>query len=155
MAVPPSKTIGRAPQDILGGLILLMIGALALYLVRELPATSRIGFASGTAPRLFAYALLGLGTILMVLGFFKSGPGIDKPSLRGPLAILGSIVFFALAIRDLGLAVTGIPMVMIATAASPGYRWREAVLFALAMTVFCALLFPFALGQPIPLWPEF
>lgn len=203
----------RSPQDIVGGLTLIVIAVLALYLVKDLPASSRVGFASGTAPRIFAYALILLGAVVTLGGWLKEGPGVDRPAigtailaafagaislvavilmkmslgtiamvailvvlalialfvlarldgfpndnrfaLRGMIAILGSVLFFAFAIRDLGLAVTGIPMVMLATAAAPGYRWKEAIAFAIGITIFCGLLFPFALGQPIPLWPTF
>lgn len=145
----------RSPQDIVGGLALIAIAVLALYLVKELPASSRVGFASGTAPRLFAYALILLGGVVTITGWLNEGPRIDKMQWRGPITILGSVLFFALSIRTLGLAVTGIPMVMLATAAAPGYRWKEAIIFAIGITIFCGLLFPFALGQPIPLWPTF
>lgn len=145
----------RSPQDVIGGGVLMLLAVFALYLVNDLPASGRVGFASGTAPRLFAYALLVLGGLIVVLGWLKEGPSLDKMSWRGPLAVLGSILFFAVSIRTFGLAITGIPMVLISTAAAPGYRWKEAILFAFGITAFCALLFPYALGQPIPLWPTF
>jgi putative tricarboxylic transport membrane protein len=147
--------VAKSPQDILGGLALVLIALVALYLVRDLPATGRVGFASGTAPRLFAYGLLALGAYITVMGFITEGPGIEGFPLRGPLAILGSVLFFAISIRTFGLAVTGIPMVMMAAMATPEGRWKESLLFAICMTAFCALLFPVALGQPIPLWPTF
>ncbi len=47
-------------------------------------------------------------------------------------------------------------MVLMSTAAArESYRWKEALLFAVGITTFCAFLFPIALGQPIPLWPTF
>jgi hypothetical protein len=64
-------------------------------------------------------------------------------------------VFFALLIRTLGLVFTGIPMVILASLATDDGNWRESILFALAVTGFCALIFPILLGQPIPLWPRF
>ncbi len=143
----------RSPQDILGGLFLILLSLFALYLVKDLPASGRVGFASGTAPRIFAYALMALGAIIMVAGWLKEGPSLEKMSWRGPVTILGSVLFFAFAIRTFGLAVTGVPMVLLATAAAPGYNWKEAILFAVGITIFCGLLFPYALGQPIPLWP--
>ena len=145
----------RSMQDVVGGLALVLIALVALYLVRDLPATGRVGFASGTAPRLFAYGLLALGAYVAIAGFLKEGPGLDAFPLRGPVAILGSVLFFALSIRTFGLAVTGVPMVMLAATATPEGRWTESFIFAVAITTFCALLFPIALGQPIPLWPTF
>lgn len=135
---------------------MVLIGVFALYLVKDLPAAGRVGFASGTAPRIFAYCLIGLGLAVTLIGWMNSGPRLERLSIRGPLAILGSVLFFAFSIRTLGLAMTGIPMVLISTAAArEGYRWKEALIFAIAITAFCALLFPIALGQPIPLWPTF
>lgn len=144
----------RAPKDILGGLLLVLIAALALYSVAHLPASGRVGFASGTAPRIFAYVLGGLGVFVMISGFFQSGESLSGFSWRGLVTILGSVLFFAGTIQTLGLFCAGVPMMLLASAAAPGYRWKEAILFSLAITAFCALLFPFALGQPIPLWPN-
>lgn len=206
----------RSLQDIAGGLVLVLIAVIALYLVNHLPAAGRVGFASGTAPRLFAYGLLGLGAFIAITGFLKEGAGIDRVlvgcvigalafagimvavdraadwlaratgmpildrlsafagsltafaaiafangwgrdrfGVRAPLAILGAIVLFAVMIRDFGLAVSGIPMVLLAATATADFRWKEALIFAIGITTFCALLFPKALGQPIPLWPQF
>ncbi|MCZ8186499.1 MAG: tripartite tricarboxylate transporter TctB family protein [Beijerinckiaceae bacterium] len=146
----------RSPQDMIGGIAMVLIGVFALYLVKDLPAAGRVGFASGTAPRIFAYCLIGLGLAVTVIGWLKEGPGLERLSIRGPVAILGSVLFFAFSIRTLGLALTGVPMVLISTAAAQErYRWKEALLFAIGITAFCAVLFPIALGQPIPLWPTF
>lgn len=131
------------------------IALLALYLVNDLPASGRVGFASGTAPRLFAYGLLALGGALFVSSWVTSGPGLQRLEWRGLLTILGAIVLFALVIRDLGLIATGIPMVMLASFAAKDARWMEAGIFAVVITIFCAILFPVVLGQPIPLWPRF
>ncbi|MCZ8261473.1 MAG: tripartite tricarboxylate transporter TctB family protein [Beijerinckiaceae bacterium] len=150
------RQAARSPQDILGGIAMVLIGVLALYLVNDLPATGRVGFASGTAPRIFAYCLIGLGLAVTIIGWLKEGPGLERLAIRGPVAILGSVLFFAFAIRYLGLAATGVPMVLIATAAArENYRWKEALIFAIGITAFCAVLFPIVLGQPIPLWPTF
>lgn len=216
IAKPPGGR-ARSIQDIVAGAVLIGIAALALFLVQHLPAAGRVGFASGTAPRLFAYGLMGLGAWIMISGFLKEGPGVDSslaPSvagllvffivmwlvdaglnalskqtgivlfdklsaligftiaaaivavangfpgkdrfgMQGPLAILGSVLFFAFTVRDLGLAVTGVPMIVISYFATREGSLVEALIFGAAMTTFCSVLFPGILGQPIPLWPTF
>lgn len=67
--------------------------------------------------------------------------------------VLASIVFFAFAIRALGLVVTGVGLVAIATVAAPDWRWREATIFGVALVAFAAVLFPKGLGLPLQLWP--
>lgn len=151
----PQRNAARAMQEIVGGLALVAIAALALYLVRDLPAAGRVGFASGTAPRLFAYGLGALGAIIAVGGFLREGPGLERWTFRGPVFILGAIVVFAILIRTLGLAATGIITLLLASFGGREVRLVEAAIFAVGMTAFCAILFPIALGQPIPLWPRF
>ena len=152
---PMNGQAARSPQDILGGLALVAIAALALWLVRDLPATGRGGFASGPAPRLFAYGLGGLGLFIAIQGFFKPGPKLERFPLRGMVTILGSVVLFGLSIRVFGLVVTGVPMVLLAASAASDNRWLQTAAFAAGITGFCAVLFPVVLGQPIPLWPTF
>jgi putative tricarboxylic transport membrane protein len=147
--------LARSPQDIVGGIMLIAIAALALYLVNHLPAAGRVGFASGTAPRLFAYGLIALGAWITIAGFLKEGPPIGAFTIRGLATILGSVLLFAFSIRTFGLAVTGVPMVMLASLAARDGKLVESIIFAVGMTTFCAILFPIILGQPIPLWPTF
>lgn len=155
MQRPSGAGAPRSLQDIAGGIFLILIALLALYLVNHLPASGRVGFASGTAPRLFAYGLLGLGVWIAASGFINEGPGLDRWTIRGLVTIIGAVLFFAVSIRVFGLAITGVPMVVLASFASKDVRWKESIIFGIAITTFCAILFPFALGQPIPLWPTF
>lgn len=156
MASPNKRGLAaRSPQDILGGIFLMLIAALALYLVKDLPAAGRVGFASGTAPRLFAWGLMGLGAYIAVIGFITEGPALERFRLRGLATILGAVVFFAISIRYLGLVLTGVPMVLIASLAAEDMRWIESIVFGAAITGFCYVLFPKVLGQPIPAWPQF
>lgn len=154
IAKPPGGS-ARSIQDILGGAFLVAIAALALYLVNHLPATGRVGFASGTAPRLFAYGLMALGAWMLVAGIFKEGPGLGRFNWRGLVTILGSVLVFAVGIRVVGLALIGVPMVMLASLADQHFKAEESLYFGIGMTAFCGLLFPTVLGQPIPLWPPF
>ena len=61
------------------------------------------------------------------------------------------IVLFAATIREPGFIVAAPLAMLVAGFGSREVRPRELVVFALAMTVACALLFRFALNQPIPM----
>jgi putative tricarboxylic transport membrane protein len=105
----------------------------------------------GALPKGLAMLLGGLGVVLL-LNAFKS-EGLARWSVRGPLFVLGALVLFGLTVRPLGLAVAGPVLIAAAGFASSEVRWRETLVFGLAMTVFCVGLFKFALGLPIPLAP--
>jgi hypothetical protein len=68
---------------------------------------------------------------------------------------MASIVFFALAIRPLGLVVSAFVSFMIAAMGSHETRWLEAAIVGACLTLGCALLFPYVLGLPMPMFPRF
>jgi putative tricarboxylic transport membrane protein len=145
----------KAPQDFVGGLALVLLAVAAWFGLQSLGSMRGFQFGSGTAPRIFA-VMVGLGGLLvMLLSFTNRGPKLESIPLRGPVLILGSVFFFGLTIRTLGLGITGVITVMLASFAMSDAKLGETAIFAVAMTAFCAFLFPFALGQPIPLWPVF
>jgi putative tricarboxylic transport membrane protein len=145
----------KSPQDFIGGIALLAITVVAYFSMSKLGAMRGFSFGAGTVPRLFCL-LLGLLSVLIIFSSFTNrGPKLETFPWRGPLFIIASVAFFGLSIRTLGLAVTGVITVMLSGAAVEDFRVKEGLAFAVAITAFCAFLFPFALGQPIPLWPSF
>jgi len=145
----------KSPQDFIGGVALLAITVVAYVAMMKLGSMRGFSFGSGTVPRLFCL-LLALLSVLIIIGSFTTrGPKLEHIPWRGPVFILASVVFFGLAIRTLGLGITGVITVMLSGMAVDDFKLGEGLIFAAAMTAFCAFLFPFALGQPIPLWPTF
>jgi putative tricarboxylic transport membrane protein len=145
----------KSPQDLVGGLALLALTVVAYIGMSKLGAMRGFSFGAGTVPRLFSGILGVLSLLLIGLSFTTRGPKLEKFPFRGPLFVIAAVVFFGLTIRILGLAITGVITVLLAGSAVDDFRLKEGVVFALAITAFCAFLFPFALGQPIPLWPTF
>ncbi len=74
---------------------------------------------------------------------------------RGPLMVVASILIFAGTIRTLGLVISSFVSIVVCAFATPEVRWRETVIWAAALTVFCTFLFPYALNLPFPLWPRY
>lgn len=145
----------RNPQDFYGGLALVGLALVALWASRGLAGSRGFAFGPGTAPRLFAGLLVLVGAAVTVIGLRTDGPALDRYAVRGPLLVSASVLVFAGAIRPLGLVISTFITVMVAAAASAETRWREAVIWAVVLTAFCALLFPYALNLPLPLWPRF
>ena len=68
-------------------------------------------------------------------------------------SVVIGLILFGLTVRPLGLALAGPILIAAAGFASSEVRWRETLVYGLAMTAFCVGLFKFALGLPIPLAP--
>jgi putative tricarboxylic transport membrane protein len=163
MSDTPSASAGKSimpswvkcPQDFVGGLVLCAVALFALWACSDLQGMHGFSFGAGTAPRMFAVLLLGLGVAVAVVGLITEGPGVAHYSWRGPLFVMAGIVFFAFAIRPLGLIVSGLATFLISALGSHETRWVEAVIVGVCLTVGCAFLFPYVLGLPMPLFPRF
>ena len=144
----------RNPQDFYGGLVLILVAIFALWAGSDLTGIRGFQFGPGTAPRMFAILLGAMGLVIMVIGLLTDGPALQRYHVRGPLLVVAAILFFAFAIRPLGLVITSFVTILIAASASNEVRWVESVIWAAGLTLFCSLLFPKALNLPLQLWPD-
>jgi hypothetical protein len=145
----------RSAQDYVGGIVLMALALFALWASSDLQGMRGFSFGAGTAPRMFSGLLVALGAGIALTGLLSDGPAMAHYAWRGPLFVMVSIVFFALAIRPLGVVVTAFTSFLIAAAGTHETRWIEAIIVGACLTLGCALLFPYVLGLPMPMFPRF
>jgi putative tricarboxylic transport membrane protein len=145
----------RGPQDFVGGLALMAIAIFALWASSDLQGMHGFSFGAGTAPRMFAVLLLGLGIAIALMGLLVEGQHLATYHWRGPLFVSLSILSFAVTIRPLGLVVSAMASFMIAAMGTPETKWKETIIVGICLTAFCSFLFPYALGLPLQLKPQF
>src|ERR1700709_1143079 len=104
----------RGPQDFVGGIALMAIAIFALWASSDLQGMRGFSFGAGTAPRMFAVLLLGLGAAIAVAGLVTEGATLAHYAWRGPLFVTLSILSFALTIRPLGVIISAFLSFMIA-----------------------------------------
>lgn len=157
----------RGPRDFYGGLALIGLAIIAIWASGDLPGQSGFAFGPGTAPRMFATLLAVIGAVVALTGLFMDGPKIEKFAFRGPAYVVVAILLFALMIRGVGLDFIGIPLrlpplglvpstfvaFMVSIMGSSEMRWIESLIAAVAMTIFCVVLFVYLLALPFQLWP--
>ena len=131
------------------------IGLFALWASSDLQGMHGFSFGAGTAPRMFASLLLGLGIAVMIAGVVTDGPHMATYAWRGPLFVSLAILSFALTIRPLGLVISAFASFLISALGTPETRWRETIIVGICLTIGCSLLFPYALGLPLQLFPRF
>ena len=89
----------RSPQSLIGGLLLIALAALALYLTRDLDQGTLNAMGPAMLPRWLAIGVGLSGLALVVFGFLKEGDALERWSLRGPVFVIGAILAFAVTIR--------------------------------------------------------
>ena len=124
----------RAPQDFYGGLVLVMLATFALIASADLPGQRGFAFGPGTAPRLFAIILAGLGAAIALGGLVTSGPPIEKYKIRGPVLVIAAILGFSAMIRPLGLIIASYVTFIVSIMGSKEMRVVESLIGAAVMT---------------------
>ena len=83
------------PQDVYGGMALILLSLIAFVASNDLPGMRGFAFGPGTAPRLFAFTLALLSLGVVVGGLLTQGPTSSGYKIRGVIFIIGSILCFA------------------------------------------------------------
>ena len=138
---------------VLTGAFLIGVALLAFYLTRTLSSITDVGLGPGYVPKMFAFAQLGLGALMLFNGFMQEGEPTEPWHLRPLVLVLASVAFFAMSITRMGLVVSVIGLVLISCAAHRGTTWREAAALAIGSAVVSVLLFVKLLGLTMPVWP--
>ncbi len=154
----------RAPQSLAGGVLLIALAALALWLTRDLDQGTLNSMGPAMLPRWLAIAVGLSGLALLAFAFLKQGDVLERWSLRGPVFVIGAILAFAITIRPfsfgplaipgLGMVIAGPLAIIIGGFATPEARLRDLVILALSLTPFCMVLFGDLLNLPIPVFPQ-
>jgi putative tricarboxylic transport membrane protein len=145
----------RGHQDFVGGLALMAMALFALWASSDLQGMHGFSFGAGTAPRMFAVLLLGLGASVTLMGLLYEGEHITVYAWRGPLFVSLAIISFAVTIRPLGLVLSAFASFIISALGTPETKWKETIIVGICLTIGCSLLFPYALGLPLQLFPRF
>ena len=164
---PPATTrpgVKRSPQNVIAGLILFALAAMAFWLLGDLSQGTLRAIGPALLPRALAVGVGLCGIGLTIAGLSGAGDVMERWTLRGPLFVVLAVSAFALTIRPvqlgslatpgLGLAVAGPLAILISGFATPGARIRELMILALSLTAFCMVLFGDVLNLPIPVFPQ-
>jgi putative tricarboxylic transport membrane protein len=149
----PVKRLIKSPRELLAGLLLLGLAAAGFFGAIHLNAGQLSSMGPGMMPKLTSIALAIFAVVLAAQSLTAEGPSVPLWNGRGIVFVLGAVLVFAAAIRGLGLGVAGPLAVIVSALADRETRLVEIVPFALAMTLFSALLFKWVLGLAIPVLP--
>ncbi|MFO7708047.1 MAG: tripartite tricarboxylate transporter TctB family protein [Desulfobacterales bacterium] len=147
----------RQPKDFLTGVMFVFCGTAAMAMSVGL----HIGTAAKMGPGYFPFALgallVSLGTVVLLRGVAGTKGSREWPTLQfKPLAaVLLSVVLFSQALVPLGLLLSTVLLVVLASTASHEFRWKESLINAAVLVVIILVVFVYFLEFQIPVWPVF
>jgi hypothetical protein len=147
------KRRGDIP-DLAFGVFLILLAIIALIGTRNLSIGRAEEMGPGYVPRALAWIIMGFGLTIGAGGFVATRRALPDFKLRPILSVLVSLAVFALLLPRGGLALATLGTMACSTFATPDYKWRESVIFAVIITAFTVLLFVNGLGLPLSVWPR-
>lgn len=146
----------KSQRDFWSGLMFLTVGIAFAW------GSTEYSFGSSARPGP-GYFPFGLGILLALLGaavLFKAltlesegGDPVGPFAWRPLLVVVGAIVLFGVALPRLGLAITLPLLIVVSSLASDEFRWRDALLSCVVLTLGSWAIFVWGLKLVIPVWP--
>ena len=139
-------------KDFLAGLLLIVIGALALVFARDYPMGVAARMGPGYFPTVLAGILCLFGAGILARGI-RSGEQIKGQWAWKPLALIAlSIVLFGFVMERFGLVPALVAVFFVSAPAGHEFRFKEALLLTLVMGAFTVGVFFYGLKLPYPLF---
>ena len=148
----PPDTTGEASNDFYAGVMFLVTGLLALIYGRDLEIGVARDMGPGYFPIVIAAGLALFGGACLWRG--RAGARHLPAMAARPLGVVTlSVIVFALSVERLGLFITSLLLCTIVAFAARQQRFGEAAVVTFVLSIFSTLLFGYALGLSMPLWP--
>jgi uncharacterized membrane protein len=141
----------RNNKDLLAGLLLLVIGGIAIVVARDYPFGSAMRMGPGYFPTVLGGILCVFGAYLLVRGIRVAGKTAIDWNLRPVALLTAAIVLFGLVMSRLGLVPALVAMTFVAALAGREFRVKEVALLAVALSAFAVVIFVYVLRLPFPL----
>lgn len=140
------STINKA--DAAAGILFIFLGLVFGIQSLGLEMGTPLRMGPGMFPAGLAATLILLGAIILLGALRTAGGDIGTFAWRGMMFILPAPVFFGLTVRGLGFVPSIFFTTLIAAMAALKMKPIHAVGLAVAVTIFCTLVFSYALGLP-------
>lgn len=142
----------KVSTDLLAGVFFAMLGASSMVISSHYHLGTPARMGPGYFPLMIGIVLVLLGGWLVFLSFFERAEPVGNIGLRQIACILLGIAAFG-ALIESGLVPATVAAVLISSFARPVESLLEAVLVAAGLALFAALVFVYALGLPMRLFP--
>lgn len=146
----------KSSQDFCTGCAFMGFGAATAVLAQAHPLGSAARMGPGYFPTMLGLLLAAIGLVLVVKSLASAeGGSVGRVHVLLLVRLLLAVVAFALLLNWLGLVVTAVIVVMLASWAGHEFRLGEAVINAAVLALLSYFLFIKALNQTMPVWPWF
>ncbi|RJF92496.1 tripartite tricarboxylate transporter TctB family protein [Noviherbaspirillum saxi] len=145
-------TVIRNPKDFWSGVIFIGFGLAAIIVGGDYSMGTAGRMGPGYFPTILGGILAVLGVIAVIRSLLtKHREAVGKWVVKQATLIIVGTLLFGVLVRNAGLIVAILVLVMLSSFASVKFKVGPYLLLAAGMAAFCSLLFVQGLGLPMPL----
>lgn len=142
----------KGPKDFWTGVMYAGFGGIAFVISRGYPMGTAGRMGPGYFPTVLSCLLMGFGVLALLRGLRKNGPGLGGFAWKPALIVLASTSLFGFLLQGAGILIALLVLIFGSATASVKFRFEwKATFLAVALVVFCALVFVIGLGLPMSL----
>lgn len=134
-----------------------IVGLVILFLSRGYEFGTAANIGPGVFPTIAAILLCWCGVVILNRAWSKArAPRTQhaaRPCWRAPVAVSAALAAFALLTETAGFLIAAPALILLASRGDPRSTLSEVLALAGFLTGAAALIFVWALGVPLPLWP--
>lgn len=120
-------------------------------------------YAQGTAarmgpgffPKMVSLLMAAIGLMIVVGALLPKArvEKLERWDFKGLLWITGAVVLFGILLQPLGLVISLCVLIIVASLASPDFRWFGTLVNTAFLVIFCVGVFVYGIKLQFPLWP--
>lgn len=138
-------------KDFWAGLMLVAIGATAMFIARNYPFGTALRMGPGYFPMILGALLILFGLSIMAAGLRRAEPIAGSWSARALVILPLSLALFGLLMDHGGFVPAMLVLIFGSATAGTEFKFLEVLLFSVGLTALTVAVFVFGLGLPYPL----
>jgi hypothetical protein len=143
----------RSMKDFSAGLMFMGIGGLFAIGANQYPMGTAVRMGPAYFPSILGWATVALGLFVFVESFFAEDEAPTPTAWRPLIMVIGSVCAFAALINTGGLITATVVLIIVSALGGHEFKWKEAIISAVLMSVTVWAIFDKALGLPFKLFP--
>ena len=140
-----------ARKDFWAGLMLIVVGAAAMFIARNYPFGTALRMGPGYFPMLLGALLILFGLAILASGLREGDKIAGAWPLRALVILPLSLVLFGVLMERAGFIPAMLVLIFGSATASTEFRFLEVLLFSIGLTALAVVVFVLLLGLPYPL----
>ena len=143
----------RSVKDFNAGLMFIVIGGVFALGANQYPMGTAVRMGPAYFPSILGWGTVALGLFVLVESFFVDEEPPAPVLWRPLILVLTAVMLFGALVNTGGLITATVVLIIVSALGGHEFRWHEAIISAVLLSITVWAIFDKALGLPFKLFP--